>query len=533
MKPETKNALMRMVIDEQFKEQLIAGLKAKYTSPEYKAAVMKVLTKKWKGNLHDQWIDFKYWFLIWKESLKMTKSYNNEKLTPEQAKIMSAALFEYPWIFDMMKTNNMADAFTEGLNGEPLEAMKRVVLDTVISTTRACQNILLDPKNTVLANVMLPTQIYYAMGLKLFGMEQATNVVGMMDQHSPERFLDAMYNLGLPDTTCTYSTQAPGLYALGEYPTKAACMISSSSPCEAHFQGYTFMADKCKLPMYWIDLPYEFSKEEGLKTYVEDLKGLINFLEETTGHGMNWSRLKDACERTNEIFELERQRWEFNATDCPPMPDDIIWLAHMQAFHLDTYTEADVQLFKKLVALSEKAYEKRRPAVPNIKYKTIFWCTPSFNYPGIWSWLERCWGVLVLNDLESYGTYHPIDTSSNDSMLMGLADIWCHGSMVRHLRGPVENWVKDLDELTEMYRPDFVMNLNHNECRGHVSMSGYLSEWSRKKKTPVCEVSYNFYDTRICSRQGIRDQISSFMSNVMHAEPLDKSLLIIDDEKDW
>lgn len=533
MKNETKMLLMRAVVDERTKEALKKQMIAKYTSPEFKAAVMQKLTHKWKGSVKDQWVDFKYWLKIWDASMSMTSKYEGRRLKGEQKKIMSEAMLNYPWLIDMLKTNHLATKMTEGRNGAPLKAIKMILLDEVISTVRSVQNVLLDPENTVMAHAMVPNQIFQAMGLKTFTVEEAANVIGLDDQHSVEKYLDAMYNLGLPDNTCTYSTQTPGMFALGDYPTKAACMVAASVPCEAHFEGYSLMSKATGLPTYWLDIPYDFNDEASIKAYVEDLKGLIAFLEENTGHKMDWNKLHEVCARHNRILELELERWELNRAENPPMPDDAILLAHMQAFHLDTSTEADVKLFEELVKLTKEAYVLGKPAAKNIKYKTVMWSAPAYCYPYAWNWLERCWGVEVLNDMESFGEFEPIDTSTPDSMLTGIAKYWCHGSMSRHLRGPAENWIESLEQITALYGPDFVLNLNHNNCRGHQSFSGYLTEWSRKNHTPFCNVTCNMYDTRVCSRQGIRDQINAFMMNVMHAEPLDKSLLVIDDGNDW
>lgn len=534
MKNETKMLLMRAMTDEKTKAALVGQMKAKFQSPEFQAGVRKTLKGKWKGNLQDQWVDFKYWLKIWDASLSMTSKYEGRRLKGEDKKIMGASMMNYPWLIDMLKTNHLATKMTEGRNGAPLKAIKMILLDEVISTVRAVQNVLLDPENTVMCHAMVPNQICQAMGLKTFTVEEAANVIGLDDQHAVEKYLDAMYNLGLPDNTCTYSTQTPGMFALGEYPKKAACMVAASVPCEAHFEGYSLMSKETGLPTYWLDVPYDFNDEASIKAYVEDLKGLIAFLEEHTGHRMDWDKLREICRRHNRIIELELERWDMNRAELPPMPDDAILLAHMQAFHLDTSTEADVRLFEELVKLTREAYALRKPCAKDIRYKAVMWSAPAYCYPYAWNWLERCWGVAVVNDMESFGTFEPIDTeTTTDAMLAGIAKYWCHGSMSRHLRGPAENWIESLDELTAMYRPDFILELNHNNCRGHQSFTGYLTEWSRTNRVPLCDVTCNMYDTRVCSRQRIRDQINSFMANVMHAEPLDKSLLTIDDGNDW
>lgn len=520
MKANIKALLLKSLVDADTRKAIYMKVK----SPETKAMIKKRIMKKSKGNVVDQWVDFKYWLKIWEASMA---------LTMKEPLKMTKAMFDYPWIFDMLKTNHMATIMTEGRNGTALKAVKMVLLEQTKATVRMLQNIILDPDNTVMIHVMIPNQILQAMDLKVFTMETAANIIGMVDQHASYPYLDAMYNNGLPDNTCTYSTQTPGMFMAGEYPKIAKCMVTTNLPCEAHFEGYSMMSRETGIPTYWLDVPYNFKEKEGLATYVEDLKGMIKFLEEQTGHKMDWDKLREACNRHNALIEMELERWELNRAEVPPMPGDVLWHAHAQAISLDASTVDDVKLYKKLQKMNRKAAFTKEPAIKNIKYKTVLWSTPAFCYAGIWNWLERCWGITVLNDMETFGDFYPIDTTTPESMLEGLAIYWCNGSMARHMRGPAENWIDGLNQITEMYHPDFILNLNHINCRAYLSLSGFFSEWSQKEDMPVCNVDYNFFDTRVVSRQGMRDQINNFMLNIMHATPLDESLLVFDDADEW
>ena len=46
-------------------------------------------------------------------------------------------------------------------------------------------------------------------------------------------------------------------------------------------------------------------------------------------------------------------------------------------------------------------------------------------------------------------------------------------------------------------------------------------------------VSNDMFDHRTISRQDMRDQVNSFMSTVMQEEPLDASLMVMDDGDGW
>ena len=64
-------------------------------------------------------------------------------------------------------------------------------------------------------------------------------------------------------------------------------------------------------------------------------------------------------------------------------------------------------------------------------------------------------------------------------------------------------------------------------------MHGLFEEKAREKGIPLVWVSHDLFDPRIISRQGVRDQINSFMRTVMQEEPIDPSLEILPDDQSW
>jgi hypothetical protein len=248
---------------------------------------------------------------------------------------------------------------------------------------------------------------------------------------------------------------------------------------------------------------------------------------------MDWDKLRHLCEMSNEMNEIETERWEMNRSDTPPLCNDVMWFPHLCFFQLDAGREDALALYKEYEKLGRKAYALKECSVKPLKYRAILWNPPTFGYTYFWSWLERCLGIGIVNDMETFGTLNIIDTTSPETMMAGLAQQWCNAAMSRHTRGPAENWMGDLKTMTEMYRPEFILNLNHMGCRGSLGLTGAMVEWARENNLPSCIVDYNMYDCRVVSRQGIRDQINNFMINIMHAEPLDESLLVFDDDNEW
>lgn len=520
--PEARTALMQQLAA----DPLTAPIVNKIANPETQAAMVAQFKKKYKGSFRDQWVDFKYWMIHWKAVMAQPKD-------KEDKHKMQEAMMKYPWMLDFMKNVHMVKAINEGRTGTALKMSWKMNVENTKAVVQVLQDIILDPDNTVMAHVMLPTEIYQAMGLKFYWPEVPGNLLAMMDQNSHLYYIDHIQSCGLPEDTCPYASQTPGVVLAGHSPVSNTCMVVANLACEGGYASYGLIEDYFGLPSYHVEIPYDFKTAAGKERVAEELKGLIAFLEEHTGHKMDWDKLKEILERGNQITEMEMEFFEMQQAELPPMPGDVLWQLHMIFVNAIPGTEMSLNLYKELQKLSRKAYALQEPAVKNRKYRAILWNPPSFGYSHIWNWMERCWGVAIVNDMETFLHLPLIDTSTPDSMLLGLAEHYSNAPMSRNNRGPAENWLDDLNTMTSMYRPDFVLDLNQMACRSSLALNGVMKEWGREKNVPICFVDYNLYDMRVVSRQGIRDQINNFMLNVMKATPLDESLLDFDDSTDW
>jgi len=248
---------------------------------------------------------------------------------------------------------------------------------------------------------------------------------------------------------------------------------------------------------------------------------------------MDWDKLKELCERNNVTNEMELESREMRRSNHPPVvgfppwTNGILW-----SFH-DGGTKQALRVYEAFHAIEKAAYEKKLSPIKNLRYRVVIWNPPTMMYPHIFNWLERCWGIGVLMDMMSYTNEVYYDTTSADTMMKGVAFSMAMAPMSRHTRGDYEFFLSQFLGMAEDYRADFIINCNHMGCRNSMAMSGVMWEETRKRNIPLCVVDYELMDTRICSRQGIRDQISNFMRSVIGAEPLDSSLLVIDDADSW
>ena len=60
-----------------------------------------------------------------------------------------------------------------------------------------------------------------------------------------------------------------------------------------------------------------------------------------------------------------------------------------------------------------------------------------------------------------------------------------------------------------------------------------LDEQGRQRGYDLIWVEHDLMDPRTISRKDMRARVSNYMVNVMHAEPVDPSLIEFDDEASW
>lgn len=482
--------------------------------------------RKYRGNIKDQWVDFKYWGLNWLNILG---------LVPTNPYKVIKGMLKYPWIYDLLKTNNLVKRMNEGRNGTALLLSNIGYYHCVKGVVMMVKTFIYDSKNTILVNNLIPPEIYEAMDLKALMFEIPGGLVSMLDQHSVDKYMDIIENNGLPGDTCSYPRIAAGIFAAGEFPMDVKAIVSNNLPCDGGMASYGYYEDSLNVPIYRLDVPYNFKNEENIATYVEDMKGMISFLEKHTGHRMDWEKLRLVLNRYNTMNEIELERWEMMRTDIPPIANDNVWFPHLWNYNFNPSSADLNQWYQEIQKVTKEAYDRKEPALKNQRFRAVLWNPPTFGYPHFWNWIERCWGIACLNDMETFGQFEDmfIDTSTNDTMLTGLAKKWCNATMSRHNRGPKENTLPDLFDMTEKFRADFIIVANHIGCRASLGLHGAMKEEARKKSIPICFFDYELMDSRVCSRQGIRDQLNNFMFNVMKAKPLDEGLLVMDDDAEW
>lgn len=460
----------------------------------------------------DKWLQYKYWL---KNYARMSSLLY--KVGP--IKLMKA-MKQYPWLYDMLKINNMFQRSLYGRTDHYREAMCVIFDGIIYAAVNFLEWTINMPDRIILKENMIPPEILRAMGLVDWIPEVFGIMCTMIDNHCQDKYIDIAENAGIAPNCCTLLKITDGISLAGHCP-KGAAMITSNMPCDAGSASYTMIAQKAdNIPIYRLDVPHYFKEERALDYFVEDLKQMIKWLEEHTPGRMDWAKLKEICEERNHQAELEMELMEINRQKPTPMPGEALWLWHLVSYGTIPGSKMHTRVSQKLVDLAKKNLAEKKGACAKERYRALFWNPVPAMFSDIGLWCEDVWGITFFVDSMSYHPDPAIDTSTPESMLRGLGHIIMNGSMARHTRGPADNYFTDLFYLVDEYELDMVILALHVGCKNTQAMTNFVRERCREKNIPLLCIEYDLMDERVVSRKNIMENISHFMENVMRAERL-------------
>lgn len=462
-------------------------------------------------NIKSPLILWSYWLINWGKILVFVL-----KIGPLTA---IKGLREYPWLKILLQVNHLHLRLSKGRNGRYLLATAAVLSSVISGVTEFIEETLTSSGEMVLHEDMIPPEILRAMGLKPFMAELLGILLPMIDSHAVENYIDRCEAEGIPADLCSLPKSTMGLILSGHVPL-VQCILSSNLPCDGGMASYALITKELQKPVFYLDIPYDFQSGRAITYFIAELREMIHWLEIQTGHKIDWKKLRRILENRNKMVALELEIWEMLRQKPAPMVGEPIWLNHLWSFNVQPGNPASLRLFRKVHRWTYKNFKQQKAAVREEKYRAILWNPPTIHFIDLFNWAERVYGVTLLIDSMSYNRLPYVDTTSNDTMLEGLARIIMQGPMARHTRGPAENYIGDILYLYETLQLDMVWVAGHIGCKSTMALNSMLREECRQKSIPLLIIEYDLSDPRIVSHERITGQVDHFMESVMEAEKL-------------
>jgi len=267
------------------------------------------------------------------------------------------------------------------------------------------------------------------------------------------------------------------------------------------------------IPIFASDPPY-WEDERSINYYADELKRMVFFLEEHTGHKLDMDRLREVVEESNKEYELWMEYNELRrAVPCPHGFGIGIQASGVAQSNL-VGKHRGTAWFRDLVADAEKLVREKRGKVPNEKIRLFWFDVVSLELSfDLFPWLEQEWGAVIVMDMFGYTPYTLIDTSSEDTMLRGLAKRALFDMpMVRQARGVADNFLSDIVRVVKDYKIDCVVWPGHMGHKDGSANIGMMREVCREIGVPFMHIGMDLFDRTYTSIDEIKDKFSQFFS---------------------
>ena len=492
--------------------------------------------REWRG-LKDTMYQYWRWLICWKDMIGLVLAI---------PVTFVKALFRYRWVACYLSAPALFDRAIEGKRDEQLrislleyDRIVKRTIELVKLSLKADKNI--NPKNKlsdkiVLFDELMPNEIMAGFP-NLIGIPAQTIPVflsSIIDQQITIPFLDAIESMGVPADVCPLPAAESGCAYLNEYPRIGKCFISCNMPCDGSVMTSAFQDRYFKLPTYVLAIPVRYTEPEVQPYAVEELKGCIAFIEEQTGEKFDWDAFFAAMKVYNKQTELELQKWEINKTEYPQITGEALWLYRLFYYHLSGgldkgFLKTDLKVNKLML----RAYERKAKCSAEPRHRAIEWSCPANMYPHFSIWGENCWGINLLQSMETLVSTIIISTDDREQAMRDLAKAYQRTTMRRHTKGGYVNVLDELWRVCEEYKADTVLMYDQISCKGMDGLRTMFEEQARERGIHMIWVQQDLMDPRTISRQQMRDQVSRYMETVMGEKSIDPSLLEIHDESGW
>ena len=358
-------------------------------------------------------------------------------------------------------------------------------------------------------------------------------VPSLMNQHYGEHYIDITESYGVTPDVCGLPSLESGVAIDDDFPKIGCCYISTNMPCDGSIMSSTILDRRFQMPTYVLNTPLRHTREDVQEYAIEELKECIAFMEEQTGEKYDYNLLREACIRWNEQNELRLEKWDMNMTDQSPHYGVCNWMYRVYTYQNSCGDPIAVKNDQKVNALLRKSMEQPRKLPVTPRYRAVAWNTIANMYGPFDEWLLNCWGIEVVADFIEFQGHQPIDVSTNETMLSGVARVIQKATMRVHSKGGYHVILDDLWNKVEQYNADLVIMYDQISCKGPSAINGLFEEEARKRGIHLIWVKQDLVDPRTFSRRDMRDQVNKYMETVMNETPIDPTLVDFDDSECW
>jgi len=362
-----------------------------------------------------------------------------------------------------------------------------------------------DGKFIAAHTVFFPAEILYAMDITPMHTETTTWMMALFMSEQAE-LLSAGAELGLVSEICSPHRGLAGAFALGSLPRPDA-MLWSNLICDNTAKSGELIMEINKCPGFYLDHPFQDSEAEK-KYLIGELQGMIHFLEEKSGHKMDWDKLAEIVARMDRQIELFREICELRKA----VPSPFHTQSYLQLLTADYLCPGQPEAIEYLETLRDELADMVREgkgAVSPERFRLMTLFIPPMHLTGFLEKVGQEYGaVSVVEPLFTRWAEGRLDPSQP------LESVVKKAGMIperRSMYGPLtEAALQDILDCVEQYKIDGAIYWAFIGCRHTCATIKIFKDILNEVDVPMLTVDCDIVDPTINSKEEVRGKLEQF-----------------------
>ena len=397
--------------------------------------------------------------------------------------------------------------------GEATTPFMKMIAKWVVNARRAAK----EGKKVILVPFNFPSELIHAFErAEPLTSEVLSSFAASCLLGQGEEYWDMAMAMGMPDHVCSASTIELGsMLGCRDFHPQA---IVSSAPgsCDVNSKMHEFVAHQLNIPHFFLQKPPD-DTGRGRERYGVYLRSLIQRLEVFLGEKLREDNLRAVLEKANRCTELHYELFDLHKAVPCPVPNIFSLFLYGTRFTM-WGTDEGIKTLEAMAKVSKRRLaEKAYPAEKEVArcvwaYTSYYW-----DFCGFFNWMEEQ-GYSHLGDALDLYFPSPVDTSSMDSMIDGLAESAWNMPMTRQVGAESMSraWTEDVIFAAKSLKADCVIYCGHHSCKQTWSVVSILrSELEKRLGLPLLILQGDSWIKRMTPIGVLQQEIDEFVKNVV------------------
>ena len=313
-------------------------------------------------------------------------------------------------------------------------------------------------------------------------------------------FLEEAEYAGYAGDTCGYHRAVMGA-ARKELMPIPDFLIGTSCPCSGGLALMENLARHFGKDLFVLNVPQELSGE-GVRYLTGQLKDMVGFVSDHTGHSLDEECLRQAIDCTNRARESMVEAYRLARRVPSPVNGKLLEnFGIVMALLLGTQAGVDVA-----AAYHSDFSEKVKSGVAGIGHERIrlMWIQNRIQFQNpLIKIMEDRYGAAVVIDELNHINWDPIDP---ESPYEGIA----RRTILNQFNGKADRRIDYLKKLAREYRIDGAINPCHWGCRQGTGARGLIVQGLKEIGVPVLNLEVDCIDARNFSEGQLITRLEAF-----------------------